>query len=123
MADALPAPLDTALLADFAPGSRLNVADRASALGLLAFWADFRQEDPESWARYDALSAEQLFKERGGVSDALYDELVQPLLHVLPMATGYDVSAAAALSCFHVFALQVSSCGSGLMNSSRPKLG
>ena len=123
VADALPAPLDTALLADFAPGSRLTVADRASALGLLAFWADFRQEDPESWARYDALSAEQLFKDRGGVSDALYDELVQPLLHVLPMAPGYDVSAAAALSCFHVFALQVSSRGSGLINSSRPKLG
>ena len=57
------------------------------------------------------------------MSEALYDELVQPLLHVLPMAPGYDVSAAAALSCFHVFALQVSACGSGLMNSSRPKLG
>ena len=40
------------------------------------------------------------------MSVALYDELVQPLLHVLPMAPGYDVSAAAALSCFHVFALQ-----------------
>ena len=52
VADTLPAPLDTALLADFAPGSRLTLADRASALGLLAYWADFRQEDPESWARY-----------------------------------------------------------------------
>ena len=106
VADTLPAPLDTALLADFAPGSRLTLADRASALGLLAYWADFRQEDPESWARYDAISAEELFKGRGGVSDGLYEELVQPLLHVLPMAPGYDVSAAAALSCFHVFALQ-----------------
>ena len=39
-------------------------------------------------------------------ADTLYEELVSPLLHVLPMAPGYDVSAAAALSCFHVFALQ-----------------
>ena len=76
VADTLPAPLDTALLADFAPGSRLTLADRASALGLLAYWADFRQEDPESWARYDAISAEELFKGRGGVSDGLYEELV-----------------------------------------------
>jgi uncharacterized protein with NAD-binding domain and iron-sulfur cluster len=36
----------------------------------------------------------------------MYRELVTPLLHVLPMTPGYDCSAAAALSCFHVFALQ-----------------
>lgn len=59
-----------------------------------------------SWARYDRIGADDLFKRVGGVSDALYDELVAPLLHVLPMGPGEDISAAAALSCFHVFALQ-----------------
>ena len=106
LAALVPPPLDTALLADFAPGSVLNAADRASAVGLLAAWADFGQEDDASWARYDAIDAETLFKDRGGVSANLYDELVAPMLHVLPMAPGDDVSAAAALSCFHVFALQ-----------------
>ena len=106
LADLLPAPLDTALLADFSPTSPLTFADRASGIGLLAAWADFDQEDPESWARYDDVSAEKLFKDYGGVSDGLYDELVAPLLHVLPMGPGEDISAAAALSCFHVFALQ-----------------
>ena len=106
LSDLLPAPLDTALLADFAPGSPLTLTDRASAIGLAASWADFGQEDEESWARYDKVSAEELFKRYGGVSDTLYDELVAPLLHVLPMGPGDDISAAAALSCFHVFALQ-----------------
>ena len=103
----LPAPLDTALLAEFSPTSPLTLLDRASAIGLLACWADFGQEDEASWRRYDDVSAEEMFKEYGGVSDTLYDELVAPLLHVLPMGPGYDISAAAALSCFHVFALQV----------------
>lgn len=106
LADLLPAPLDTALLADFAPSSSLSVVDRASAIGLLGAWADFEQEDAASWARYDDLSAEELFKGYGGVTPMLYEELVEPLLHVLPMAPGSDLSAAAALSCFHVFALQ-----------------
>ena len=84
----------------------MSLLDRASGVGLLACWADFRQEDADSWARYDDVSAETLFKDYGGVTDPLYDELVAPLLHVLPMGPGYDISAAAALSCFHVFALQ-----------------
>jgi uncharacterized protein with NAD-binding domain and iron-sulfur cluster len=103
--DLLPPPLDTALLADFA-STRLTPLDRASAVGLAAAWADFDQSDAASWARYDQLSAETLFKKYGGVTNALYEELVAPLLHVLPMGPGYDLSAAAALSCFHVFALQ-----------------
>lgn len=102
----LPPPLDVALASDFSPESPLNALDRVSALGLLGAWADFGQEDPASWERYDALSAEELFKEKAGVTDGLYDELVSPLLHVLPMCPGRDCSAAAALSCFHVFALQ-----------------
>jgi uncharacterized protein with NAD-binding domain and iron-sulfur cluster len=106
IAELLPPPLDIALLSEFSPDSPLSVADRLSALGLLGAWADFEQEDADSWARYDKISAESLFLATAGVSTTLYQELVSPLLHVLPMTPGYDCSAAAALSCFHVFALQ-----------------
>jgi len=106
IAQLLPPPLDVALLSEFSPSSPLSVADRISAIGLLGAWADFGQEDPGSWERYDKISAEQLFLSIAGVSPILYQELITPLLHVLPMTPGYDCSAAAALSCFHVFALQ-----------------
>jgi len=106
VADLLPSPLDLALLSNFSSDSPLTVADRVSALGLLDAWADFGQEDPASWERYDKISAENLFLTVASVTPTLYRELVSPLLHVLPMAPGYDCSAAAAMSCFHVFALQ-----------------
>ena len=106
IAKLLPPPLDIALASDFSPESPLNAVDRISALGLLGVWADFGQEDPVSWERYDEISAEDLFKKKAGVTDVLYDELITPLLHVLPMCPGRDCSAAAALSCFQVFALQ-----------------
>jgi uncharacterized protein with NAD-binding domain and iron-sulfur cluster len=106
VAELLPPPLDVALLSEFSPDSPLSLADRASALGLLGAWADFEQEDAASWARYDKISAESLFLATAGVSTTMYQEVVSPLLHVLPMTPGYDCSAAAALSCFHVFALQ-----------------
>jgi uncharacterized protein with NAD-binding domain and iron-sulfur cluster len=105
-ADLLPPPLDVALLAEYDENNPLTLADRISALGLLGAWADFGQEDPESWDRYDKISADNLFRSIAGVSPRLYKELVSPLLHVLPMTPGYDCSAAAALSCFHAFALQ-----------------
>eukprot|EP00466_Bigelowiella_natans_P014405 jgi/Bigna1/85279/estExt_fgenesh1_pg.C_30133 len=41
-----------------------------------------------------------------GVSDALYDRFLEPMLLVLPMAPGAEISAAAALSCFSFFALE-----------------
>jgi uncharacterized protein with NAD-binding domain and iron-sulfur cluster len=107
MARLLPPPLDLALTSDFQPNrNQLTTLDRISALGLLGAWADFGQEDEASWKRYDAISAEELFLSKAGITKRLYEELVLPLLHVLPMSTGYDCSAAAALSCFHVFALQ-----------------
>lgn len=106
LADLVPPPLDVALLAEFSSESPLTIADRISGLGLLGAWADFGQDDKESWARYDKISAENLFCASAGVTPTLYRELVSPLLHVLPMTPGYDCSAAAALSCFHVFALQ-----------------
>lgn len=106
IAKLLPPPLDIALLSEFNSASPLSLLDRLSAIGLLGIWADFQQEDTDSWKRYDGISAEHLFLSSGGVTPTLYRELVTPLLHVLPMAPGYDCSAAAALSCFHVFALQ-----------------
>ena len=106
LAELLPPPLDVALVSEFNPSSPLTLVDRASAIGLLGAWADFGQEDEASWDIYNKVSAEELFLEKAGVTKGLYDELVQPLLHVLPMCPGYDCSAAAALSCFHVFALQ-----------------
>mmetsp|Transcript_5489 Transcript_5489/g.8197 ORF Transcript_5489/g.8197 Transcript_5489/m.8197 type:complete len:700 (-) Transcript_5489:1359-3458(-) len=106
LADLLPPPLDVAILSEFSPSTPLSVLDRLSGVGLLGAWADFGQEDPKSWERYDSVNAEDLFIKYAGVSRGLYDELVSPLLHVLPMGPGYDISAAAALSCFHVFALQ-----------------
>ncbi|KAI2502491.1 hypothetical protein MHU86_11997 [Fragilaria crotonensis] len=102
----MPPPLDLALLSDFNSASPLSLLDRLSAVGLLGVWADFVQDERESWKRYDSISAEHLFLATAGVTPTLYRELVSPLLHVLPMTPGYDCSAAAALSCFHVFALQ-----------------
>jgi Flavin containing amine oxidoreductase len=101
----LPPPLDIALLTDYDDQSPITVLDRISALGLLGAWLDFNPEDASSWDRYDRITAEQLFRDVARVSPTLYAELIVPLLHVLPMTTGYDCSAAAALSCFHAFAL------------------
>jgi len=107
----LPPPLDLPLLAELDSSktsqgdSKLTPVDLLSGLGLLGAWADFEQESRTSWERYDTQPASLLF-EKAGIADALYEELVSPLLHVLPMCPAYDCSAAAALSCFHVFALQ-----------------
>ncbi len=107
----LPPPLDLPILAKLddsktsAGGSKLSILDLASGIGLLGAWADFEQESPISWRNYDTQPASVLF-EKAGITDALFEELVSPLLHVLPMCPAYDCSAAAALSCFHVFALQ-----------------
>ena len=110
----LPPPLDLPLLAEFDTtntntntehNNRLQLIDLISAIGLLGAWADFQQESNESWNNYDSLPATELFR-KAGITDELYEEIVSPLLHVLPMCPAYDCSAAAALSCFHVFALQ-----------------
>ena len=106
LAPFLPPPLDLAIQTEFEDDSRLTVMDRITGLGLLAPWVDFGQEDRDSWLRYDKISADNLFRQIAGLSPSLYLELVAPLLHVLPMTPGWDCSAAAALSCFHVFALQ-----------------
>lgn len=111
IASNLPPPLDLPVLAELdntkakSGESKLNLVDLMSGLGLLGAWADFEQESRTSWENYDSQPASKLFS-KAGITDALYEEMVSPLLHVLPMCPAYDCSAAAALSCFHVFALQ-----------------
>ncbi len=102
----LPPPIDIALLAKFNPSSPLTPSDRLSALGLLGPWIDFQQESSSSWEIYDQFSARVLFQEKAGITKNLFEEMIEPLLSVLPMSPDYECSAAAVLSCFHVFALQ-----------------
>jgi len=110
VASNLPPPLDLPILAELDnlngnTDAKVNILDMMSGIGLLGAWADFQQESRKSWEQYDTQPASKLF-EKAGITDALYEEFVSPLLHVLPMCPSYDCSAAAALSCFHVFALQ-----------------
>ena len=97
----LPTPLGTALYPQF---QRLPLLERATAVGLLDAFVDF-DGTPESWRRYDGMSARELFS-RAGVSRKLYDEFLEPMNLVLPMAPGEEVSAAAALSLLQFFALE-----------------
>ena len=97
----LPTPLGSAVYPKF---GRLSLADRASAIGLLYEFVDF-DGSPEAWERYDGMSARDLYA-RAGVSRSLYDEFLEPMNLVLPMAPGEEVSAAAALSLLQFFALE-----------------
>ena len=101
----LPAPLDIAMGSEFSSDSKLTLVDRISALSLLSIWANFDPSKVSSWDQFDNTSADTLFRGSAKISDTLYSELVEPLLSVLPMCPGYDCSAAAAISCFHAFAL------------------
>ena len=107
IASQLPPPLDLPVLAKLDKSnkasdgnSKLNPVDLISGLGLLGAWADFEQESLASWKRYDTQPASLLF-EKAGITDALYEELVSPLLHVLPMcpvSIVFFLSATAAVS-------------------------
>ncbi|CAM9933065.1 unnamed protein product, partial [Heterosigma akashiwo] len=103
LAPLLPPPLDVALLAEFSPelGARLTPLDRASGAGLLGAWATCG-ERPRAEAMRPGLGETC----SGNAPGAGPVTSWSPLLHVLPMGPGRDISAAAALSCFHVFALQ-----------------
>jgi hypothetical protein len=105
---AAPPPLDVALLSSFHE-IRLSLADRASALGLLELGRTLNRRMLLLGLLYDKISAESLSCHCRSFYDYV-SGVVSPLLHVLPMTPGYDCSAAAALSCFHVFAHY--SCGS-----------
>jgi len=78
--------------------------ERATAAALLLPWLDFDGSE-RAWKRWDDMTAHTLLT-APGLSPRLYAEFLEPLLLVLPMAPGFDVSAAGALSCFSFFALE-----------------
>eukprot|EP00986_Skeletonema_menzelii_P000649 scaffold186_cov129-Skeletonema_menzelii.AAC.5 len=91
----LPPPLDLPVLAEL-NGSKskgvLQPNDLLSGLGLLGAWADFEQESPTSWQRYDSQPASLLF-EKAGVTDALFEELDQLTKRNVSIRGGARVSS------------------------------
>ncbi|MDJ0598352.1 MAG: FAD-dependent oxidoreductase, partial [Crocosphaera sp.] len=96
----LPTPLGTFLYTKF---KRLPLSDRLSALPLLYSLIDF-DNSPEAWARYDKVTARELFK-RFGVSSRLYKDAFEPMLLVGLFAPGEQCSAAATLGMLYYFIL------------------
>jgi uncharacterized protein with NAD-binding domain and iron-sulfur cluster len=96
----LPTPLGTFLYPNF---QRLPLADRLSALPLLAALLDFDNSDA-AWQRYDKMSARELFRSFG-VSARLYRDSFEPMLLVGLFAPGEACSAAAALGMLYYFIL------------------
>ncbi|MGV2829835.1 hydroxysqualene dehydroxylase [Myxosarcina sp. GI1(2024)] len=96
----LPSPLGTFFYTRF---KRLPLSDRLSALPLLYTVIDFDNSD-EAWARYDKVTARELFKQFG-VSTRLYRESFEPMLLVGLFAPGEQCSAAAALGMLYYFIL------------------
>lgn len=96
----LPTPLGTFLYTQF---KRLPLSDRLSALPLLHSLLDFDNSD-DAWARYDRITARELFKHYG-VSARLYKEAFEPMLLVGLFAPGEQCSAAATLGMLYYFIL------------------
>jgi uncharacterized protein with NAD-binding domain and iron-sulfur cluster len=96
----LPTPLGTFLYTKF---KRLPLMDRLSALPLLYSLIDF-DNSPEAWARYDKVTARELFKQFG-VSYRLYKDAFEPMLLVGLFAPGEQCSAAATLGMLYYFIL------------------
>ncbi len=96
----LPSPLGTFIYTKF---KRLPLSDRLSALPLLYSVIDF-DNSPEAWARYDKITARELFRQYG-VSERLYKESFEPMLLVGLFAPGEQCSAAAALGMLYYFIL------------------
>ncbi|EIE25692.1 FAD/NAD(P)-binding domain-containing protein [Coccomyxa subellipsoidea C-169] len=82
---------------------RLSLADRATMVPLLAAVVDF-DATPETYARYDSMTALELFQ-KFGVSKALYEEFLRPLLLVGLFAPAEELSAAAVLGTFYFYTL------------------
>lgn len=89
----LPTPLGTLVYTRFA---RLPLAHRLTALPLLGVVADFDPRRLDDWARYDNMTARELFAAHG-VSQRLYKEAFEPMLLVGLFAPGEECSAAAAM--------------------------
>ena len=96
----LPMPLGTFAYPKF---PRLPLADRLSAFPLLHAVVDF-DNSPEAWAKYDKMSAKELFN-LYGVSDRLYRDAFEAMLLVGLFAPGEQCSAAAALGMLYYFIL------------------
>ncbi|CAL8469873.1 g9415 [Coccomyxa elongata] len=82
---------------------RLSLADRATMVPLLAAVVDF-DATPETYQRYDSMTALELFQ-KFGVSRALYEEFLRPLLLVGLFAPAEELSAAAVLGTFYFYTL------------------
>lgn len=76
--------------------ARLPLAHRLTALPLLGVVADFDPRRLDDWARYDNMTARELFAAHG-VSRRLYKEAFEPMLLVGLFAPGEECSAAAAM--------------------------
>lgn len=97
----LPTPLGTLVYTRFA---RLPLAHRLTALPLLGVVADFDPRRLDDWARYDNMTARELFAAHG-VSRRLYKEAFEPMLLVGLFAPGEECSAAAAMGMLLYFIL------------------
>uniref|UniRef100_A0A7I4C4P7 Amine oxidase domain-containing protein n=1 Tax=Physcomitrium patens TaxID=3218 RepID=A0A7I4C4P7_PHYPA len=81
----------------------LSVVDRLTALPLIQALLEF-DADEETYAKYDAMTARELFR-KAGVSAKLYRDFLQPILLVTLFAPGEQLSAAAALGALYYYVL------------------
>ena len=98
----LPSPLGQvfATLSNF---RRLPVADRLSIAGLLVAMVDLNR-NPTVFARYDAISAQTLFKKLG-VSDRMIKDFLRPILLVGLFKPPEELSAAVTMELLYYYAL------------------
>lgn len=82
---------------------RLPLADRLTALPLMAALIDFDNTDT-AWRKYDAMTARELFKQFG-CSQRLYRNVFNPILQVGLFVPAEQCSAAAALGMLYYFIL------------------
>lgn len=103
-ADALPLPSPLGqVFATLSNFRRLPVADRLSIAGLLYAMADFNRNE-QVFRRYDAISAQTLFKQLG-VSDRMINDFLRPILLVGLFKPPEELSAAVTLELLYFYAL------------------
>ena len=84
------------------PASPLSPVDLASMLTLLPAMLSFNA-DPETYEQYDEMSAKELFR-RSGVTRALYENFLKPLLLVGLFAPPEELSTASVLETLYFYA-------------------
>lgn len=82
---------------------RVSLADQLSMFNMLLPVVDFNS-DPETYRRYDQMTARELFN-RTGISESLYREFLKPLLLVGLFAPPEEISAASMLETMYFYAL------------------